>query len=353
MRRTAVALATAVALSVGGCGGRAAEAKGSSQGEIMSDAQVKAGGALVLKDAEYFGLDNARTTALSLKLSGLFPMEFGRPQAPESFLAVGAPRQVDLDRKQEIPILIGKRYTGRREWDVHFEQNVVVVAVDLKTGQVMTGWPFIMGKRRETPPPSASGDPPKETEAKTVLTGVERLDLRELFERPWITTRIAVSALDYDWRSNVVTMDIVKEGPLPAEAKPRKPSEFLSPGAVAGPGASLEIPAKAAKNAPLLLKGSLDLSEDLAALAPLEGTPGAAVLTASILFRKLDHENSVQIDLSARAEMYEAAGVKRVKAGFALDAAKALPGHVLEGTYQVYLVAGAALSGPYPLTVGP
>ena len=43
--------------------------------------------------------------------------------------------------------------------------------------------------------------------------------------------------------------------------------------------------------------------------------------------------------------------VRRARAAFEFDAAKALGGHPLEVVYQVYLVAGAVTAGPYPLTV--
>lgn len=321
----------------------------------MNEAQDKAAQALVLKDDEYFGLDEDRRAALSTKLSGLFPAGPAVPPGPPAmFLAAGAPRTVLLDRRHEIPLLIGSRYTGQREWSVHLEQNSVVIVADLKTGEVMAGWPFLMGKRRQTPPPSGTGTPPDEFGKEAVTTGVRRVDLRALFERTWITTRLAVSVVDYDWTSNVVVIDIVKEGPLPAEAKPRKPSQFLGRAAAApiGPGATLSVPVTAAKGAPVMLKGSVDLDADRAMVAPKEGAALEKVLTVAVLFRKLDQEEPIQIEVVAPADLYDSNGVARVKAAFEFNAQQALSGHELGGIYQVYLVAGGALTGPYPLTVG-
>ncbi len=359
-----IAVAAALLLATG-CGGDWAAARETTQGgpKTMNDAQDKAAKALELKDDEYFGLDQDRTTALSLKLSGLFPKGPARlpkgpnapPIPPESFLVVGAPRTVPLDRRHEIPILIGSRYTDQREWEVHREQNSVVVAADLKTGEVRTGWPFLMGKRRLTPPPSGTGAAPDAASASSISTGVERVDLRELFAQTWPSTRLAVSVIDYDWVSNVVVVSIEKEGPPPAEAKPRKPSAFLSASAAppAGPGASLVVPAKAAKGAPLTLKGALDLEADRVAVAPMEGAPDVSLALASLIFRKLDNEDPVQIDVAVRAQIADEKGTKRVRAGFEFDAWKTGGNLELEGSYQVYFAAGAVLAGPYPLTIGP
>jgi hypothetical protein len=312
-------------------------------------AREKAAEVLALEDEEFLALDNARNQALQDRLAAQFRVDpfksppGAAPQTP-SFVALGAPRSVPAGGP--VPVLVGSRMTGKRRWEAHWDQNACLAAVDLASGRSRTGWPFIPGKRRPTPPPSGSGKPPDEVNAGSVGTAVQRIDVRQSIEIPPGPARLAVTLFFYDWISNTAVVEIKGEG-KPAEAAPRSASKFLGK---AEPGATaLVVPAAAAAGAPVEIRGSIDLPADGVAVVPDADKPGARLAVVTVLFAKLDDEDPARAELAVPVEV----ATGRVKAGFAFDALTALgEDRKLEGTYRVYLLAGATVAGPYPLAVG-
>lgn len=315
----------------------------------MNDARRQAAEILALGDGEFLALDDGRVQALQDRLADRFrPDPFKSPPgaAPEtpSFVALGAPRSVPAGGP--VPVLVGSRMTGKRRWEAHWDQNACLAAVDLATGRCRTGWPFIPGKRRVAPPPSGSGAPPDAANASSTGTAVQKIDLRRAFDLPAGAARIALTMIYYDWVSNTAVVEIRGEG-KPPEAAPRSASGFLGKAEVSG--TALAVPASAAAGAPVLVRGSIDLPAESAAAVPDADAPGARLAVATVLFAKLDDEDPARVELAAPAEVSGG----RVRAGFSFDAREALgEDRALEGHYRVYLLAGAAVAGPYPLSVG-
>ena len=142
----------------------------------MDDAQKKAAALLALPDEQYFAFDENRLLKLQEKLGDLFSAgtAFVPPdqeQETAQVVAIGAPKNIRLERNGDIPLLVALRYTGMRQWEVDWEQNVRILAVDLETGRTFMDRPAIDAKRHPMPKPSMTGPPPGEIISLAVSSG--------------------------------------------------------------------------------------------------------------------------------------------------------------------------------------
>jgi hypothetical protein len=366
------------------CLGQVPGSKPKNGGKMDTEVQRKAVELLTFKDAEYFDFDDDRTLDVQSKLAAMFreikvtSERRGISTGSPSGLAIGAPATVDLGRQDgAIPLLVGTRQTGLREWEVEYDQNLRIIISDLSTGKVLMGMPSIMGKREETPEPSMTGAPPNEINAASVVTSVRKFDLGHLFETEWRPTRLAVTAIVFDWVSNtrVVTL---KGGELAAEQiSPQHPSNFLS-STVAGKAtpritraehAALAIPNTIQRNGPIPVHAAISIPRGRAAVARSAEPGDAPLLLASLLLVKRDDRRPLKINLAVPATIHSgparsflkgfgrsreggSATPETVEAYFSLDVRTASTEPIQPGTYQVYLVVGDTVSGPYEVTVG-
>jgi len=352
MRRGA-GLGLAVGLLGLACGCGSTDRNGGR--ETMSEAQEKAVALLRLPDDEYPDLDEDRLLALQGRLRDLL----SKPPGTEALLALGAPRTANLDASKEIPLLVGVRYTARRAWEVHLDENALLVAVDLGTGALHAGWPLIKDKRRPTPVPSRTGPAPEGFKSKALTTGVKRTDLARSVEAVLGPSRLALTVIVYDWVSNTVVIELTRRDVAPTEVAPRNPTTALTrttPGSgipkLDGSGAALAISKDIDPGDPVTIGGAVDLPLADAVVVPSAAPGGGSLLVANVLIRKLDETLPVSLELAVPAEVRGGPKDGSVRAYFEFDALRMITGTRLSGEYQVYLITGVRVFGPYPLKVG-
>lgn len=323
---------------------------------MMNEAQRQAVQLLTLPDEDYFAFDQARTRAAQLQLANLFkvgprPAPTAPPLDTPVFVALGAPRQLDVARHSELPVLIALRYTGQREWEAHYKQNIWLLVTDLESGATHIGYLFRADKRERTPQPSRSGTPPDPINARGVRTSLQRIDLRRAIARDWRPGQFAVTVIFYDWKSNTAVVELQGEGnavkPLPIG----QPSSFLTtidsslaPAMI--DSASFALQSGAGRSSTVTLAFDLPRDHQLLLIDREKRTP---LLKATLLLLQLDDRWPVQIDLLAPVNLLKPAnGESRLRGAVQFDL-RAATERVLTGAYQVYLLAGDQVIGPWPL----
>jgi hypothetical protein len=321
----------------------------------MSDARDRAVALLRLPDEEYARLNAERLQALQDKFRAIFskPDEIPPPTPVEpAMIVLGAPKSADLGGEAPIPLVLGLRYTGKRAWEVDFEQNALLVAVDLRTGAGYSGWPLLDDKRRPTPTPSATPPAPDEVESESLTTGLKLLDLRKGLEGDWGPGPHAITLTVFDWSSNTVVIDFKKKDHVAAPGAARRPAPAFTrtqagrgvpaPGEA---GAALQV-ADVDPGDPVFIGGAIDLPVAETVVVP--STEGGSLVAATVVLRRLDGGMAVQADLAIPAQVADG----RARAWFEFDARKAIPNEKLSGLYQAYLFTGSRVVGPWPMKVG-
>lgn len=340
----------------------AAPLGGPTGNPIMNEAQTRALEFLKLPDAGWFGLDGAARLAMQMRLaSSIAPsaaLPNAAPQPVAAVLAVGAPAQVAPQQRERVPFLVAAQFDARREWEVNYKPNRVVVASDLSTGRVKVGSASPHDKRRP-PPPSRTGAPPSPQQAMDAMTSLELLNLVDLTGPLQGPTRLALTVLYFDWRSNTVSIDVTGPGQPPAGATQRTagvarqadPRTSLKPGAPAGVAFSLA--AAGANASPLAMRVMINLPLHEAGLLPGPGPAQLDLVPVTALLVQRDVQPTLQFDTGVTATRATGPGGEALaQAVFELDLRRLASEPVPAGDYQVYLVVGAHMAGPRLLQVG-
>lgn len=331
----------------------------------MNQAQIHAAHLLTLPEADYYSIDPPRLRTLQRDVAALFaggPPLPGKPApvapADGSVIAIGAPPRLDVTQRTTLPVLIGARYSGLREWESSYDQNTWIVTVDLDSGHVTHGQPFIQGKREMQTIPSMNGPRPDAIDSASTLSSVRPIQLRDFCAIPWQPSRLAVTVFYWDWISNTLHLELAG-GPPPARPlPPTDPTPFLTvsrtiaPPGLAERGIAISVPPAVGAQADVLIRGAFNLP---AASVPLRQSPdGAPLLMASMLFMQKDSRALGRIDLALPAGLIGPPGPSQMaQTAFAFDARERLWEQHMAGAYQTFFVIGSHVSGPYPLTVEP
>jgi hypothetical protein len=160
------------------------------------------------------------------------------------------------------------------------EGQAVVVAVDLRTGELHAAPALDPGKHRS--PPASTGDPDP---GEGIRSEMFETDLHRVFDLPWRPGGYAVAVILQDWISNVVTTELVG-GAVAGNAGTARPTTVWPPAARAGDvpdyrrrpdspevpdgvGIALAAPTTVPAGGPLIIRGSfrlpLSAGEQLAA----------------------------------------------------------------------------------------
>lgn len=371
-----VAILTVILFQVKDLHGQPARQRGT-----MAQAQGKAAALLRLPDIEYFTLDEKHLLRLQTQLGDMFYPQDAPPRAtpasqPISLVALGAPKTVAL-AKDSLPVLVALRQTGQRAWEVDAKQNVKIVAVDMATGATYVGRPRVgrKHKRYQTPPPSMSGNPPDDLNARTIQSGVTRYDLRLDEFVPWRPSRLALTVVVFDWVSNTVVVELVDRSSSAAStatdsARREAPrilassiatrvtpniSPNISPNVSpeqGGAGAALEVPAQVVSGGAIEVLGTIDLPAER--VIGDKTKSGNSVITALLLLKK-DEPFPPYVCVAVPVETYQHPDKNSpyVKASFQFDLNSGLSDVVLLGQYQIHFFVGDTAVGPYPLSVRP
>lgn len=328
----------------------------------MNDAQRKAVQLLTLPDRDYFAFDEQRALAIQAQLAasfdtGVLPPPTAASETP-MFVAIGAPHQIDFAYDAELPVLLALRYTGQREWEAHYQQNIWLVAVELDSGDARIGRLFNPGKRELQAEPSLSGAPPDSIDAEAVYTDVQRIDLRRAVAHDWRPARFAVTAIFYDWPSNTVLVEPrgggKDEGADEATRQLQfgRPSSFLtaidfSAAPALVDGIAFTLQSDMGRSATVTL--ALDLPSGQQALV-MDREQQALLLKTTLLLLRLDDNAPMQIELLMPINLLNAKnGGSRLRGAVQFDLRAAATGQTLAGAYQVYLLAGDRVIGPQPI----
>lgn len=325
-------------------------------GRTMNQAKDEVVRLLSLDDEAYFTIGEEQILDLQAKIAEVFEPEQSEEmpviedETPETVLAIGAPKAINVDRDFRLPILGACRYTGQRGWEVNYNQNFWLVASNLSDGSVRLIRPLLKDKRQKTPPPSGTGTPPNNISAVTVTTSVRLFDPQTNMLLNWRPARLALTALVYDWVSNTVMVNLVELGQQEETAEARHRSAFINPTSKVTPdGTAFTHPEQAAAGEPIPVTVQISASKGDVAVCASLGEEGGSLLTATFVLLKLDDRDPARVDIAAplnteNAEMTEAA--------FEFNVADALDEELEEGTYLTYLIAGRTIVGPHRLVIG-
>lgn len=278
--------------------------------------------------------------------------------APETeLLWINAPQAIDLDRRQDLPLLVLRYASGARNWKVSTALNQYLVVQDLDKGSTRVQLLAEQGEERSArPAPSGSGRPPDSNTARATGTALRRVFLRDVAKLPWQPARLALTVVDYDALSNTVAVAMSQgERAAPAPLATVRPSEFVSCPAGTAParaGTSELTGGLVGETSPSpTLQGQLTTTSDNVPLARSAATVDRPDLVrATLLAVSLDKPPRV-VDLAIPAVVQKGSGGSlAVSATFCIDLAKALGARPLDTVVQVYLLAGLQAVGPLRLT---
>ncbi|HEY1931752.1 MAG TPA: hypothetical protein VGG99_07065 [Acetobacteraceae bacterium] len=301
----------------------------------------------------WFALGDKQILALQLAVShriqALEPADpddatAARP-APAISLACAAPTEADLTRNSTLPLLIVRYSNGMREWLVDSDTNMLVAATDLDTGNVRCIRPLDRDKRMRERGLSASGPMPDAFEAATTGLGIEQINLLG-FGFTTETTRLALSAIDFDVRSNVVTVNVAGQERPPRAAPLADATPFVQPQPFDGPtdvaSAALMLPGEdASPGRSFALRG--DVRVPAPSYAPKSRDGDGKLLPVTLLFVQRDRRAVEMAQILVPVQASDG----MLEGGFTFDLwhAHAVP----DGRTQLYLVAGSEVAGPYPI----
>lgn len=309
-------------------------------------------------------------------------------------LLLSAPRTLDGRTVQAVPALLLTARSQARSDALPFRDSAVVVATDLERGDSYAGPAFVVDHSKV--PAGVAGDPPPAPPAAHPVHSAEEqarldalghgdsaglmwFDFRELLGLPVESSRYLLRVFDFDEVSNpalvAVTADkaavelsaaaadaVVERSHPSAQSTgfPRHGRDERTP-ALTGPGAALTLGQVAfregTRHVPVHGALRLELTRPMI-VAPPSATGGhhartpRAVLRATVLvlMKNMAQPMLAQVEVPIFGERELHAG-DVVDAAFAVDLATILPPKPRAGLYQVYLLAGPFLSGPYPLSV--
>lgn len=283
-----------------------------------------------------------------------------------------APERVDVNTREDLPLLQARRATGLRDWEVAVERNAVLVAVDLERGSVLHGWVFRPRKRYnpDSLGRSRQGQPPSE-DGSSIHARLNVLDARRLTGLPWQAGRYVFTFISWDWASNTVKVDLTEGVAPPRKPEPLSPEESgglledwrAMAGSVspvpgdAGPrvdGVSLTVPERLRKGTGAVIQGTLRMRIPPGMVvggAAAEGRPAAFLPVGVLLLRKDELDPpmitaAVPLPASSVRAGDEAAVVR-----FSLDLSKVAGDALLPGEHLLYLVAGPFIHGPHRVEV--
>jgi len=320
-------------------------------------AAAAAGGAvehpLGLADADFWG-DYTRTQGQTLE-------DFDR--IGFRGLLVDLPRTVALDAHETVPLVGWYVRTFREDRQRDLEGQAVVVAVDLRTGELRTALALDTGKHRPPPVPTDGLDPGDGARSEMFET-----DLRRVLDLPPGPGRYAVAVILQDWISNVVTTSLVDGaavsdtragGPAtvspPASAGHELPDYHRRPDSPAlpdGVGIALAAAPAVPAGGALVVRGSFRLPLAAYERAPTGGLAGgsetAAVVAIALVATGREDPGPFPVEL--RVPVYAVIGDHAI-GHFAVDLVTL--GHLPRAAtkYFVHALSRGVTAAPVPVAV--
>ncbi len=162
------------------------------------------GSILKFNENEYFRLNDM---ILSERESELLDIDF-------MGIAINGPKQIECNRYVFLPIVMGLRYSGERDWTVDLKKNCFIIATDIDSGNVFVSRALTSLKDEYSSFEDEEGDgplPPGLAEAATVVL---KIDANEKLPLTWNTGKWAFCLLYFDWVSNTIGVDLIGPDPV-------------------------------------------------------------------------------------------------------------------------------------------
>ncbi len=302
-------------------------------------------------------------------------------------VAIRAPAKIYLEDHSELPIILFSQRTGLRDWEVSFQRNSTLIAVDLSTGRIFHGHAFSSLKKRDFADADLSMQEsrPNEMDAESISSGAEKLDGRVLLSLPWQATRYAVTVITHDWVSNTAIVELASKNQptrkhpayfpfdravhlgkaakiaLQTDKLPSFGRTERSP-ALDQPGVRILVPPRVNLKATTLPTygaarirvpfGSIVEMPTLTGESARTPTYPTVVLLGTILLIQKDVTNRPRIDIQIPVFTAEALEEGDVIDGyFGINLAALLPTPLAETNYFLYFVMDQHVDGPHEMIV--
>ncbi len=319
----------------------------------MTTKQKQAVQMLDVPPADFFSFNEATQLRLQEALSTL--VGGGEPPgqaeaAPQPIVALGAPKRVDIDKQDVVPLLLGRVQTGLRSWQVNDRTNLHLFVRELATGELWIVQPLTDLRRGKLELRSGAGKPPDDLNARTLQSSVTFIDLRKRLDGRMKAGRFLVTAAAYDVLSNSVEIHVESSAEPVKAAIMATPQPYVTP--VLDKRAHLETRVEVPKEVSKDGRGSIDVAIQVSEDSGVrKAESGDAFWTCHLILVKLDARPDV-VPASVPVQAISTVdGKSAFNAVFRLDLA-AIAKTTEAGQYQVYLDAGGGVLGPYPLAIG-
>lgn len=141
-------------------------------------------------------------------------------------VAVNAPKRIDTENRQKLPLVVAASFSGDRDWDIPLRDNCILVAVNLCDGSVQFDQPFVSEKEAVSRGGGAKeprGPKPPGLPERSVT--VFAIDVKQRIEMEWDAGLWSLGLLYYDWPSNAVRVELTGKSEIKyASAKAVKPA---------------------------------------------------------------------------------------------------------------------------------
>lgn len=297
-------------------------------------------------------------------------------------MILGAPDSADVnDANNILPLLWLQRFTSFRKWQVVKKRNSFVVFVNLQSDSIIFRNAYAGQPKRfnfSQIPFSSQGNPP--TAAKGLMADIDMLDIRELLFNQISPSQYAITMTQYDWVSNTVHLQLIdsaKDAPeipgipapvarqivttLNAAAAHADEASFFSPSLdppqISTNGIFAVVPQKVTtSDTRWMVHGSIRVPVAPGAIVDnssekntASGIP-SAIITAMVILNKLDNREPATTSLKMPVYALCKAG-DIVDVSFSADLKRLHGDLAAAGVYQIFIVCGAFVSGPFALAV--
>jgi hypothetical protein len=130
-------------------------------------------------------------------------------------IAINGPNKILCDQQGSIPIIMGIRVSGERDWDVNLIKNCFVVATNLTTGELIIAHALVGSKDRGLFENRSSVKEPAPPGLAIAAAQLVAIDVRKQISIPWNSGFYSLNMLYYDWLSNTIQLQLVGEEVLP------------------------------------------------------------------------------------------------------------------------------------------
>jgi hypothetical protein len=137
-------------------------------------------------------------------------------------LAINAPRAVQVNMYNKLPVILAVQRKSLRIWEVPLKENTVLVGANLDTAQAFFNTALWDPRDQFRDRPARLKREPKPTgsDAEGISTELFWIDARARLGLPWKPGKYALGIIYYDWVSNVIEVELQgKSKPQSVQAK--------------------------------------------------------------------------------------------------------------------------------------